>query len=149
MKRINNVTIGSDPELFIFDKKENKVISSIGIIPGEKGNPWRDESWPEGFGLETDNILAEFNIPPARTKDEFINSMNFMKDYIRNFVKRVNPNYDIVCAASKMVTKDQLDSPQALEFGCSVDYNAYTEDVNPRPKGELTQLRSAGQKVAA
>ena len=66
---ILNVTIGSDPELFIINKKTNKVVSSIGLIPGEKGNPYRTKDMPEGFGLEIDNILAEFNpaaIPPPR-----------------------------------------------------------------------------------
>ena len=28
---------------------------------------------------------------------------------------------------------------------CSEDYCAYTEDVNPKPEGETTNLRSAGQ----
>lgn len=144
MKPIKNVTIGADPEMFIFDTKEKKVISSIGIIPGEKGDAWRDDSWPEGFGLEIDNILAEFNIPPVTTKKEFINNMNFMKNYIREFVKKVNPNFDILCTASKIVDEDQLQSKEAKLFGCSVDYNAYTQGPNPKPQGETTNLRSAG-----
>lgn len=149
MKLIENVTIGADPEMFIIDTKKNKVISSIGIIPGEKGDPWRDDSWPEGFGLEIDNILAEFNIPPVTTKEDFIDNMNFMKNYIRKFVKRVNPDFDILCTASKMVDADQLEDPEAMRFGCSVDYNAYTEGPNPKPNGEATNLRSAGQNMAA
>jgi hypothetical protein len=28
---------------------------------------------------------------------------------------------------------------------CSEDFNAYTEDVNPKPEGATTNLRSAGQ----
>ena len=67
-----------------------------------------------------------------------------MKDYIRKFVQRVNPNYDILCAASKVVPEDQLNHPIAKLFGCSVDYNVYTEQPNPKPKGDLTNLRSAG-----
>lgn len=149
MKLIENVTIGADPEMFIIDTKKNKVISSIGIIPGEKGDPWRDDSWPEGFGLEIDNILAEFNIPPVTTKEDFIANMNFMKNYIRKFVKRVNPDFDILCTASKMVDADQLEDPEALILGCSIDYNAYTEGPNPKPNGEATNLRSAGQNMAA
>lgn len=31
---------------------------------------------------------------------------------------------------------------------CSVDYNVYTEAANPKPKGEATNLRSAGQMKA-
>lgn len=139
-----NVTIGADPELFIVNSKTGKVVSSIGLIPGVKGDPYVDECMPRGFGLETDNILAEFNIPPCRTKEEFINNIEWMKNYIRSFVQAKNSDYDIKCSASEIVDDDQLQSSEAKLFGCSVDYNAYTEDANPKPKGETTNLRSAG-----
>jgi len=141
----SNITIGCDPEMFIIDTaNNNKVISSIGIIPGEKGNVWRAPDMPEGFGIEIDNILAEFNIPPVTSEDEFVKNINYMKDYISQFVKRVNPSYDILCAASQHVTDDQLQTPESRLFGCSVDYNAYTEKINPKPEGTKTNLRSAG-----
>lgn len=139
-----NVTIGADPELFIFDTTTKTVVSSIGMIPGEKGNPWVDPNWPEGFGLEIDNILAEFNIPPCSSKQEFVDNISFMKDYIRQFVKKINPNYDIRCKASYLVPEDQLQHPIAKILGCSIDYNVYTEAANPKPKGEATNLRSSG-----
>jgi hypothetical protein len=141
---LNNVTVGADPEVFIFNTSTKTVVSSIGIIPGEKGDPWIDPTWPKGFGLEIDNILGEFNIPPCKTKEEFIDSIVFMKKYIREHVKKINPNYDIRCRASYLVPEDQLQSKEAKLFGCSVDYNAYTEEPNPKPKGEETNLRSAG-----
>lgn len=141
---INNVTIGADPELFLINSKTGEVVSSIGIIPGEKGNPYRSIDMPEGYGLEIDNILAEFNIPPVCTKDDFIKAITYMKDYIKKFIKAKDSNLDILCKASMMVNEDQLQSPEAKMFGCSVDYNAYTEMPNPKPQGERTNLRSAG-----
>ena len=121
MKQISNVTIGSDPEMFIINGTTGKVVSSVGMIPGQKGNPWLDQKWLEpefsGFGLETDNILAEFNIPPVKNKEDFIRVHNYMKDYIRAFVQKINPQYDILCAASMLVDEDQLQSDQAREFG--------------------------------
>lgn len=142
---IRNVTIGADPEMFIVDtSKDNKVISAVGLIPGEKGTPWAKKEWASGFGMEIDNVLAEFNIPPVSDKKTFIEYMNFMKNEIRKFVKEVNKDYDILCTASKMVDEDQLQSPEAKLFGCSVDYNVYTESENPKPNGESTNLRSAG-----
>lgn len=137
-------TVGADPELFIFNTATKTVVSSAGIIPGLKGEPWVDPAWPKGFGLEIDNILAEFNIPPCTTKEEFVNNIVFMKNYIRDFVKKINPNYDIRCRASYIVPEDQLQSEQAKLFGCSVDFNAYTEEPNPKPDGEKTNLRSSG-----
>lgn len=141
---IKEFTVGADPEMFIINETTGEVVSSIGLIPGEKGDAYRAEDMPEGYGIETDNILAEFNIPPCKTKEEFINAMNFMKDYIRKFVKNINPELNIKCSASEMVDDDQLRTPEAKMFGCSVDFNAYTEDTNPKPDGERTNLRSAG-----
>lgn len=141
---IHNFTIGADPELFIINSKTGKVVSSIGLIPGVKGNPYTDECMPNGFGLETDNILAEFNIPPCKTMEEFVNNIEWMKNYIRGFVQQKDSDFDIKCSASEIVDDDQLQSDEAKLFGCSVDYNVYTESANPKPKGETTNLRSAG-----
>lgn len=141
---VTELTIGSDPELFIINEKTGKVVSSIGIIPGEKGEPWVGEDMPNGFGLETDNIVAEFNIPPATDGVSFINNIEYMKQYIDKFVKNINPDLGILCAASKSVDKSELQSPQAKMFGCDIDYNAYTQEPNPKPKGTRTNLRSCG-----
>lgn len=142
--QLTNITIGSDPELFIINEKTGKVVSSIGLIPGEKGDPWVGDDMPNGFGLETDNIVAEFNIPPASDGVSFINNIEYMKQYIDKFVKNINPDLGILCAASQMVDKSELQSPQAKLFGCDVDFNAYTQEPNPKPKGNRTNLRSCG-----
>ena len=142
---ISNFTIGADPECFIINTKTGTVVSSIGMIPGEKGKPYRDSSMPKGFGLETDNVLAEFNIPPCKTKIEFITAINFMKGYIREFVQNINPDYDIKCSASEYVPYDQLVGDQAFAIGCERDFNAYTEAPNPKPEGFKDNLRSAGK----
>lgn len=145
MNKITSFTIGADPELFIVNTKTNKVVSSIGLIPGEKGDPWVGEDMPSGFGLEIDNILAEFNIPPVTNCHSFVNNIEYMKKYIASFVKEKNPDLDVLCAASMEVPEDQLQSSEARLFGCSIDYNVYTEEPNPKPQGERTNLRSAGR----
>jgi hypothetical protein len=43
-----------------------------------------------------------------------------------------------------MVDDDQLNAPEAKLFGCDPDYNAYTEQTNPKPEGDKGNLRSAG-----
>lgn len=144
---IENIRVGSDPELFIVNTKTGNVISSIGLIPGQKGNAWTDPAWKPGYGLETDNILAEFNIPPASTCNEFVNSIEFMKNYIDKYVKSKNPDLGIMHKASALVPDDQLQSNEAKLFGCSVDYNVYLDGPNPKPCGETTNLRSSGVHI--
>lgn len=39
MRKLSNITIGSDPECFIIDTRTDQVVSSIGMIPGKKGEP--------------------------------------------------------------------------------------------------------------
>lgn len=142
--KIKEVTIGADPELFIINEKTKKVVSSIGIIPGVKGDAWKSDDMPEGFGIEVDNILGEFNIPPCKTREEFVNNIEYMKNYIDRFVKEYNPELGIQCVASREVDDDQLQSDEAKLFGCSPDYNAYTMKQNKAPNGGSTNLRSAG-----
>lgn len=115
--KITNVTIGADPELFIINSKTGKVVSAIGIIPGEKGKPYTKGMPNGGFGLEKDGILGEFNIPPCTSCDEFVESMKYMKSYIRDWVKNYHPDLDIKCAASMDVPEDQLQDPEAHRIG--------------------------------
>jgi len=153
MNILENVTIGTDPELFIINTKTNKVVSSVGLIPGFKKDAYvptkKDGTpFPEGFGLEIDNILAEFNIPPVKTQKNFIANINKMKDFIKNFVKEKNPDLDILCKASENVDDDQLQSKEAKLFGCCPDFNVYTMSENIAPKGNMTNLRSTGELLA-
>lgn len=139
----NFYTIGADPELFLFNTKTGKVVSAIDKIPGYKFCPYT-EGLPEGFGLQTDNILAEFNIPPVSYEEAFIHNIEFMKDFIRNKAKEIDANYDILCQASAQVPPKELRHPQALEAGCDPDYCIYQEGPNPPGKLNKTKLRSAG-----
>lgn len=142
---LDNVTIGSDPELFIVNKATNKVVSAIPLIEGTKDEPTMIPELGEGYALQTDNVLAEFNIPVCRTKQEFVDSILKMQDFIRQYVQSINSNYDILCAASQTVPWSELRDLQAKAFGCMPDYNAYTNAPNPKPKDAAKhQLRSAG-----
>ena len=139
----NRYTIGSDPELFIFNKKTKKVVSAIDKIPGYKDDPYT-EGLPEGFGLQTDNILAEFNIPPVRREDDFVKNIEFMKNFIRERVQAIDENFDILCQASSKVPLKELKHPQAKEFGCNPDFCIYTNAENQVSSAKSTSLRSSG-----
>ena len=137
-------TIGTDPELFLFNNKTQKVISAIEKIPGCKEEPYTKDL-PEGFGLQTDNILAEFNVPPVQKESEFVENIEFMKNIIRDMAKKFNENYDILCQASAKVPAKELKHPQAKEAGCDPDYNIYDNAPNVAANFRKTNMRSAGQ----
>lgn len=136
-----NITIGTDPEFFI-QNKDCKLISSIGIIHGTKDRPTKLEYLGDGFAIQCDNVLGEFNIPFGYTAKEVSVSISIMKAYITGFLDGLGfyPLY----AASQIYEDDQIQSDEAKEFGCSPDYNAWTNDVNKKPEGTSTNLRSAG-----
>ena len=136
-------TFGSDPELFLVNTKTKKVVSAIDLIPGSKQEPFK-EGLPKGFGVQTDNILAEFNIPAVTNEEEFVNCIEFMKNFIRNKAKEANEDYDILCKASSKVPAKELKHPQAKEFGCDPDFCIYTVGPNEVGKAARTNLRSAG-----
>ena len=140
----NKYTFGSDPELFIVNTKTNKVVSSIGLIPGVKGEAYRSPEMPEGYGLQIDNILAEFNIPPVDNVNDFIHHIEFMKDFIKAKLKELNENFDLLCQASSKVPAKELKHPQAREFGCDPDYCIYSTGPNAVTGATRTTLRSSG-----
>lgn len=136
-----NLTFGSDPEFFIKDKK-GKLISSIGIINGTKDEPYKIKSLGDGYAIQTDNVLGEFNIPAATNINDAVNSIEIMKSYVSGFLesKELLPEY----MASGVFMRDQLQSKEAKAFGCCPDYNCWTERTNSAPCGGRTALRSAG-----
>ena len=139
-----NYLFGSDPEAFLTDET-GKIITAIGKIPGTKQTPYQPKDLPKGFGLQTDNILVEFNIPPIQTEQQLVDNMNRMKDYIQKYLLDTGyTNLKIECKASAIVEMDQLLDEQSFVFGCDPDYSCYTENQNPTPSLTNPFLRSAG-----
>jgi len=133
--------LGTDTEVFL-KNKAGDYISSIGLIGGSKDKPLEVECG----NLQEDNVLAEFAIPPASNKEEFIGYINKTFGILEAKVKEYDLEIEI--KPSAVFPYDQLEHPLAQEFGCDPDYNAYTLDVNESPKHEnVGALRSCGGHV--
>lgn len=137
-----NITIGSDPEIFIQDIKTGETISAIGMIPGTKHEP--HPITDKGHFIQTDNIAFEFNIPPCKTEDEFVENINFVKDYLE-VIAQTN-GATLSKKASDEIAPIYLIDPQAQEFGCEPDLNPYLKEENPRPDSN-TNLRCVGGHI--
>lgn len=139
--KLNNITVGADPELFLKDK-EGQYYPSVGLIGGSKWNP-RPIDNKGSFVLE-DNVTVEFNIPPARSKDEFVSNIFSVISYLQEEVGHLGFTLDY--SASAMFKAKHLRSKQAKEFGCEPDMNCWTGEVNERPNAPKT-LRSCGGHI--
>jgi hypothetical protein len=136
---IQNVLRGADPEMFLRDKHTKVPVTSIGRIGGSKMNPRPIIS--QGFAVQEDNVAVEFNIPPAGTKEEFVNNLTLAIDHIAKEVEE--QNLELVIKPTEVFTFEDLMHPQAQELGCEPDYNAWTRTMNPRPDAPAS-LRSSG-----
>lgn len=132
-------TIGADPELFLL--KDGKPFSAIGLIGGTKEEPKPLQK--SGFFVQEDNVSVEFNVPPAHNHEEFIANIGYVMSSLKKKLKKFEFSEDSALVFDEI----QLMHPKAMEFGCEPDYNAWTKQINPRPRAADAALRSAGGHV--
>jgi hypothetical protein len=135
--------LGCDPEVFLQDAA-GAYISAIGKIGGSKADP-RQLPLGNGYAVQEDNVALEFNIPPADSKNGFIESIQLVRKYLENSVNEMGLKFSTESAT--IFPEDQLNNPAALMFGCDPDYNAWTMKRNPKPISPDWRLRSAGGHV--
>jgi hypothetical protein len=109
----------------MFLTKNGKIQSAIGQLGGTKKNP---RSIGNLCYIQEDNILAEANIPPVTTFEEFKNYINYIKDHLRH-----EKGYNLLFSSSEVIPNELLREPKAMEFGCEksllVDYNEDGDEI--------------------
>lgn len=142
---MNNIAaLGCDPEVFLFDAKANKFISSVGLIGGSKDYPRPIDA--VGNAVQEDNVTVEFNTPPCFTPEEFIHNININKEWIRQ--RAAELGFEVAIKPSARFEDDQLNNYAAQTFGCEPDFNAWRGGhKNPRPKASDANLRSCGGHI--
>lgn len=135
-----SITIGADPEMFLI--KDGKFYPVIGLLGGTKEHPKK-----AGIGaVQEDNVMAEFNIPPATSADAFSSSIKQMIEVVETSTKRYGCSLAIVPYAT--FDYELLKHPQATHMGCDPDFNAWEGDINPRPSiEEIKNIRTASGHV--
>jgi len=139
---MDGFTFGCDPELFIFGP-DGQPVSAEGLIPGSKEEPHKVE-----YGaVQRDGLAAEFNIDPV---DNF-------RDWNRNIqavmgqLEAMLPAGHTLQAVPSVRFSEEIflaSSKEALALGCSPDYNAWTQTVNPPPSLDHDPfLRCAGGHI--
>ena len=137
--------LGCDPEMFLADLNGG-LKASCGLIGGSKEHPQPLTALGEGFAVQEDNVAIEFNIPPAPTMREFVESIT---KTIKVLNDGVNASYGFTLdrRSAAYFPKEELTSEAALVFGCDPDFNAWSGEVNPKPKAADETLRSCGGHI--
>jgi hypothetical protein len=143
MKINDNFLVGSDPEVFLIDTNTRELVSSIGIVGGTKDEPLAMDRF--GFFCQEDNVLAEFNIPPAQNKEEFITNISRGLTLLED---RLPDGIGISISPYGFFKANQLRSKAAKEFGCDPDFNCWTNEENKKPKSKNKLLRTAGGHIS-
>lgn len=137
---IENVTIGSDVEYFLFDNKNNEFISAEGLVKGEKSDPFKFDPSDPFFATQLDCVLAEGNIPPVQSVEDFFRHLTKLEKYIQGTLP---PNIVTRATGSARIAEKYLQTKTAQEFGCDPSFSCWT-DKEIIVKGDGSNLRSAG-----
>lgn len=124
--------VGCDPEGFF--TKNGKPYPAIGLIGGTKENPK-----PMGVGaVQEDNVMFEFNTPPAVNADSFSSYIEEMLGIIEEIAKK-NECGTLIAPYAEFDYK-YLEHPQAMTIGCDPDYDAW--NMQPNQQLDYTILKN-------
>lgn len=138
---IDDITLGCDPELFLVDGYSNHI-SAVGKFGGTKDEPFPITDM--GHCMQEDNVALEFNIPPSADVESFNYNIGLVLDYLKGAAAEQGLFLDI--SSSAEFEDEQLATPEAQEFGCSSDYDAWTGMENDKPDAD-TNLRTCGGHI--
>lgn len=140
MKQFSQIAYGADPEVFWV--KDGHPQSVEGLIGGTKRQPLPMDGLPDGYYVQEDNVAAEYNIPPAKTADQFSVHVARGLRYIEKLAKQNKCHLAVVSAM--YFPWEQLKTQQAQTLGCEPDYDAYTLERNPTPIAPIDWRSAAG-----
>jgi len=139
------ITLGTDPELFLRDTRTGGVYSAVGLIGGTKDKPIPMEGMAEGFAIQEDNVMVEFNIPHASSGQRFARRVREGLLHINHVVRTTGLPLDLdIGACARLFTHEQLNNRQAQMFGCSPDFNAHQQGQPCSPIKPEALVEEAG-----
>jgi hypothetical protein len=120
-------TFGTDPEFFLSSK--GRIVTSCGKFGGTKEKP---RSYIDsGVTYHEDNVCLEFGIEPANDYYVACDRLNNLVYYADKLARSKRCTISFKKSQHKF-TDTQLMSKKAREFGCNVDFDAYTGKQDPR-----------------
>ena len=115
-------TIGTDPELFLQDKA-GEAVPVCGLVGGSKDEPL--SLGLEGYAVQEDNVMLEFNVPASRTATAFSNSIIEGLRRCSSLVRTSRDGLALHIVPEQWFPQSRLNVHGADKFGCSVDFKAH------------------------
>lgn len=138
----NLIAIGSDFECFVRGLDDDKIVSAIPLIPGDKEHHI-NLSMSE---LHHDNVLAEVNTIPAESEEELVFNVKGALEDLATYLGQRNCTY--VLRDHYYMDSRELRDVEATIFGCDPDLNIFTGKEKIPPVGvEAANLRTAGGHI--
>lgn len=124
---MTQISIGCDPEFFLWDIDLKDYISAHELVPGDKNRPHA----LNGGAVQVDGTAVEFNIDPANSAIEFENNVNTVLGEIRNLIpEKYEFHYVPSVKYSEQIWNSIPDKQKVL--GCDPDFNAYIDINKPQ-----------------
>lgn len=141
------ITFGSDPEIFIRNKKTGKPVSVHNMIPGTKEKPYK----VNGGAIQVDGVAAEINIDPVDNTDEWVENHNKVLKELQYYL---GDTFEMVFNPVEWFDLEYWDTlPEETKvLGCTPDMCAWTQDFNPPPNAkkignDKAMMRSASGHI--
>jgi hypothetical protein len=137
-----NTPIGTDPEVFLWDRKSKEFVSAAGFFPGTKKEPYKVNKG----AIQVDGVALEFNIDPAESEDEFFDNVKTVHQQMEKMVQEVNPNWEIKHTPYATFSKKLWDTvpEEARELGCDPDFTSPEGVVSPNPTDRILAAAKRG-----
>lgn len=140
----STLNLATDPEMFVMTKEGGIITSVAGLLGCSKDDK-------KDFGvvrLQEDNVLAEFDIDPAYTFEQFNSMIESGFDAVTGIIEPMGLTI-AKGVSSHIYTPQEMKffAESAFEFGCEPDYNGLTGMKNPKPQAADEGLRSAGGHI--
>lgn len=134
-----NILIGADPEIFV--KRNNKIISAHGLVPGTKQKPFKVTNG----AVQVDGMALEFNINPAST---LLNFRRNLKSVLSELKAMIPEDLKFSHKCWNEFSEEYMNEipEEAKTLGCDVDHNAYSEKENI-PPNPLSNIRTVAGHI--
>ena len=137
------ITIGADPELFLYNTR-TLTFESVHLYL-QSYNKWNPLPVPRG-AIQADGVAAEFNITPAKSRQEFMKSVTHVQRLLARYIANQNPDVVLVAAPVVYFSPKYFENlpSHVRELGCNPDYNAYTGLANKKPETDKPMRTGSG-----